>query len=737
MRKFCSVLVSFLVIVPLFTAKLHCQVAGQQQEKSDSIKIRATEVFVDAVVSDRKNRLISDLGQQDFELFEDGVKQEITSFRVVRGSAKKSPLGTVEKTAPGAAPAEAKSSAAEYVPPNLTIVLLDYSTTRAENQKLVQDASIKYVEQRMQDNDLMGVFVLGSGLKLAAEFTNDKTKLISALKKTDLAGSAMAYDRASLNANIEAGQSPQMQFQENNSTLATPSGPGAGAQAAELSAKLSSLGTAIIAQHVGSLDLALRSALDRRQSLGVLSAIRSIAMGVKGIPGRKTLMLFSEGFFVGPTVEDELHSVMNVANRSQLAIYCIESQGLETRDLKGDLVPRDDLTNAISNPANNKIPRGGETGFDRARQAGQDMPDSVLRYVANSTGGFVIRNTNDLSIGLDRVVEEMRTYYLLSYRPKNEKMDGKFRQIKVSLHKSDLVVRARDGYYAMPAGAELLTPGEYQLAELARKTEQSAKIPIFVRVAGFQEGVSRYRVPVILDIPTQSIRFEQNNGKHSARVTVIGLVRDRAGSLVKRFGGPIQLEFGDPEYNTLKPGTVSFVNHIQLPAGTEYSFELLVKDMLSGMVSNSVETIDLKKSEPALSLSTILLSKEVDKSANNADPFLTIQGVKILPSARCQFKNGDNLIFYFDIYNPKPDSENKKSDISISMSLMKEGQAMNAKLPSYHVTEYSGEPTPHVTFSKFLRLSGLTPGNYTLSIDVKDGLGNQNTRGQATFNVVN
>lgn len=734
MRKFCSGIVGFLVIVPLFTATLHCQVAGQQ-EKSDAIKIRATEVFVDAVVSDRKNRLISDLGQQDFELFEDGVRQEITSFRVVRGSIKKAPQPNGEKT-PETIATEAKLAPAEYIPPNLTIVLLDYSTTRAENQKLVQDASIKYVEQRMQDNDLMAVFVLGSGLRLAAEFTNDKTKLISALKKTDLAGSAMAYDRASLNANIEAGQSPQVQFQEN--TLgATPTGPGAGAQAAELASRLSSLGTAIIAQHVGSLDLALRSALDRRQSLGVLSAIRSIALGVKGIPGRKTLMLFSEGFFVGPTVEDELHSVINVANRSQLAIYCIESQGLETRELKGELVPRDDLTSAISNPANNKIPRGGETGFDRARQAGQDIPDSVLRYVANSTGGFLIRNTNDLSIGLDRVVEEMRTYYLLSYRPKNEKLDGKFRQIKVSVHKSDLVVRARDGYYAMPTGSELLTPGEFQLAELARKTEQSAKIPIFVRVGGFQESASRYRVPVILDIPTQSIRFDHNNGKHSARVTVIGLVRDRAGNLVKRFGGPIQLEFGDPEYNTLKPGTVSFVNHIQLPAGPDYSFELLVKDMLSGMVSNKVETIDLKKSEPALSLSTILLSKEVDKSSNNSDPFLTIQGVKILPSARCQFKNGDNLIFYFDIYNPKPDSENKKSDISISMSLMKEGQAMNAKLPSYHVTEYSGEPTPHVTFSRFLRLSGLAPGNYTLSIDIKDGLGNQNARGQATFNVVN
>jgi VWFA-related protein len=735
MRKFCSVIVSSLVIIPLLTVKPQCQAAGQQ-DKSDALKIRSTEVFVDAVVSDRKNRLIGDLAQHDFEVFEDGVRQEITSFRVVRGAPKTSSQPALERKSTDTPAAEPKSGPADYIPPNITIVLLDYSTTRHENQKLIQEASIKYVEQRLQPNDVMAVFVLGSGLQLAAEFTSDKTRLIAALKKTDLAGSAMAYDRASLNANIEAGQSPQVQFQE-NPIGATPSGQNAASQAADLSNRLQSLGTAIIAQHVGSLDLALRSSLDRRQSLGVLSAIRAIAMGVKGIPGRKTMMLFSEGFFVGPSVEDELHAVVGLANRSQLAIYCIESQGLETRELKGELVPRDALTSAISNPADNKIPRGGETGFDRARQAGQDIPDSVLRYVANSTGGFLIRNTNDLSIGLDRVEEETRSYYLLAYRPKNEKLDGKYRQIKVSLRKPELVVRARDGYYAMPAGSELLTPGEFQLAELARKTDPSAKIPIFVRVGGFQDASSRYRVPVILEIPTQSIRFEHNNGKYSGRIQLVGLVRDRAGNLVRRFGGPIQLEFGDQDYNVLKPGTVSFVNHIQLPAGSDYSFELLVKDLLSGMVSNSLETISLKKAEPAFSLSTILLSKEVDKSPNNADHFLTIQGVKILPSARCQFRNGDNLIFYFDIYNPQPDRDKKSSDISIAMSLMRDGQPMNAKLPSYHVNEYSGDPTPHVTFSKFLRLSGLAPGKYTLLVDVKDSLGNQNARGEANFQVVN
>jgi hypothetical protein len=324
----------------------------------------------------------------------------------------------------------------------------------------------------------------------------------------------------------------------------------------------------------------------------------------------------------------------------------------------------------------------------------------------------------------------------LSYRPKNEKLDGGFRQIRVSVKKHDLSVRARNGYYAMPAGSELLTPAEFQLIEQIRKTDSAARIPIFVRVASFQEGNGRYRVPVILEIPSQSIRFDSNQGKRSARLMIVGLVRDRIGNLVKRFGGPVQVEFTDAEYDALKPGTVSFVNHVQLLSGGDYSFEVLVKDSLSGTGSNSQQTISLHPSKTVMSLSTILLSKEVDKSSNIADQFLTVKGVKILPSARCQFRNGDNLIFYFDIYNPRTDGESKKSDVSIEMSLLREGHRVNARLPSYHLHEYFSEPTPHITFSRYMRLAGLSTGDYTLVVDVKDALGNQRTQGQASFSLV-
>jgi hypothetical protein len=114
-----------------------------------------------------------------------------------------------------------------------------------------------------------------------------------------------------------------------------------------------------------------------------------------------------------------------------------------------------------------------------------------------------------------------------------------------------------------------------------------------------------------------------------------------------------------------------------------------------------------------------------------------VQGAKILPLARCQFRNGDNLIFYFDIYNSSLEGEKRKSDISIGLSLMREGQLLNARLPSYRLNEDSGAGAGRITFSKYLHLAGLPPGNYTLVIDVKDGIGNKTARGQASFSLLN
>ena len=53
--------------------------------------------------------------------------------------------------------------------------------------------------------------------------------------------------------------------------------------------------------------------------------------------------------------------------------------------------------------------------------------------LALDTGGFVVKNSNDLSGGINRVSSESRVYYLLGYNPTDLRRDGKFRKIEVKL----------------------------------------------------------------------------------------------------------------------------------------------------------------------------------------------------------------------------------------------------------------------------------------------------------------
>jgi VWFA-related protein len=726
LRKGHRVLLSMLALSAALTVRGLSQTAGVQQEKSGQLQIKSTEVIVDAVVVDRKNRLVTDLNSQDFAVFEDGTPQEITSFRLVRGAtdAEKpaTPRATVNPTA-------TEATSTEQLP-NTIVALLDYSTTQLTHTKMVQDAAIKYVEKKMQPNDVMAVFVLGTGLQVACGFTNDRAKLIAGLKKADNLGTSYASERADLSATIAQGDLAQNQLV----------GPGS----------QKSL-EAAIAQNFAAMHIPMRAAIDRLQGLGVLSAIRAIAMGVAPIHGRKTLLMFSEGFVPGPSVELELQSVVGVANRSQLAIYCIESQGLETRDLNGNLIPQDELTTLAQHSGTkdnsgqlgagnaNKTGHGGESGFDRAQELGVDIREGGLRELANSTGGELFRNSNDLSMGLDHVDREMRTYYLLSYHPKNENLDGQFRQIRVTVKDTSLTVRARSGYFAIPAGYDLLSPAEFQLLQEAGKTNSAAsKIPLFMRAGAFQYGKNEFRIPIAIEMPYTAIQFVANGNKHSAELQVLGLVRDSSGKVVQRFGNPLQMNVTDAEYNTLKVGTIYVGEDIAIATEGGYKIQVLVKDLASKEVASSEQMVYLARPANSLALSTVLLAhaQQLYKAGDSPDKFLTVQGVKISPSATCQFRNGENLVFYFDIYNAAPDAAKKKPNLSITLKLAHEGQDINANLPSFDVADSAGSNTG-LTFSRFLRLSGLRPGDYTLVFDVKDTVGNQTARRQANFTIVN
>src|SRR5438552_12838061 len=76
--------------------------------------------------------------------------------------------------------------------------------------------------------------------------------------------------------------------------------------------------------------------------------------------------------------------------------------------------------------------------------------DKVLQQLADATGGraFFPFKTKDIKSSFSAIEDELRSQYVVSYRPANFDADGRYRSIEIIALKKDLQVRARKGYYA-------------------------------------------------------------------------------------------------------------------------------------------------------------------------------------------------------------------------------------------------------------------------------------------------
>jgi len=134
--------------------------------------------------------------------------------------------------------------------------------------------------------------------------------------------------------------------------------------------------------------------------------------------------------------EREFQLILDEANRANASFYPIDPRGLAVFD--EHIVPAAGVGVGIA--ANPTVP----LAEDRARLAARN---TSLRTLAGATDGIAVVNTNDLSRGLRRIVDDLSAYYLLGYYSSG-KLDGRFHSITVRVKRPGVQIRARRGYLA-------------------------------------------------------------------------------------------------------------------------------------------------------------------------------------------------------------------------------------------------------------------------------------------------
>ncbi|HEX7313079.1 MAG TPA: VWA domain-containing protein [Pyrinomonadaceae bacterium] len=700
-----------LVLVSLCAAQALAQEAVQDDEV---VTIKSQLVNIDVVVKDKRGKFVTDLKAEDFVVVENGVPQRVVFFDPPlthggEGAAAVKIDATV--TLEG-------SRARAGRPRNIISLVLDGNTTDLANMKQSIAGAVKYIRERVTDEDRVAVFSVSSGLQLLQPFTNDKERLVAAVESAyKSTNSSKNFERRDIAENIERLGEKAAAAQSNEAAAATPgqgqmqSGP---AQA-----------DGLMAARVLKQYLLLRTVLGLQQTRPVLAALAAISDGLRSVPGKKTLVLFSQGFVAPASLDWQVRSTIDIANRANVSIYVIDAAGLRaSAPASGALVPGSPLGGVSGIVSQEERIRavGGENVFDRARFEGIDREFDILYRISEESGGRFIKNTNDIARGLSRVDDEIRARYTLGYQSSDPNFDGNFRKVKLEVRRPDVEVVTRPGYYAVaPDVVVPLSPDDKKMLADFAAAEANPALPLSVELTPFRSNEGLYTVPVSIELPPAAVKFERKGDRQRMHLDFLGVVREGPDRILSRLGGSFDVALTEEQYRAILNNNIFYRQDMALAPG-DYTIELVVRDRLSGKVAAKKEKLSVPEAGAEFSATRVVLSRHVEpvRGVATTEDVFRDGDVQIRPAPSREFTAADNLIIFFKLYNPAVDPATAKPSVRVTVILSKDGKAV-AKPIAYDLTDAArGAAVPHLTFAKFVPLTGLAPGRYEATVESRD-----------------
>ncbi len=648
------------------------------------IRISVTLVQVDAVVTDSKGRPVSGLKAGDFELLQDGKPRKITHFSYVTTGAAPAPArpATVpDKTAPPPPPPVLRPS---QVKRTIALVVDDLGLL-FESMANVRDALKKFVAEQMQPGDLAAVVRTGAGMGAFQGFSADKRLLNAAIDRVKW----NPLGRGGVAAFAPIGSDPQIEAEGDEE------GGGLAREAEEFRENYFAVGT--------------------------LGAINYIVGGLRELPGRKSVVLFSDNIRIfnrdrsTDRVLDAIDRLTDLANRASVVIYTIDPRGLPTLGLSA----ADRLGNMRPDRLAARLEQRCQEHFDS--QEG-------LSYLAQQTGGLFIHDTNDVSGGLRRVLEDQSGYYLLGYNPGDATFNKQFHKIKVRVKRPGLEVRSRSGFIGVADAQTRPLPRTRDEQLFAALGSPFGSTGVALRLTSLFANNAKLGsfVYSLLHIDGRSLSFTDDaEGWKKTVLDVLVITFGDKGEEVDRSNRTYTLRLrGEAFKSALANGLIYTVNHPVKKPGA-YQMRVAVRDSTSARVGSAtqfIEVPDVGKSR--LLLSGLLLQgttaeREVKEGpAQTPDP----QGH---PAVR-HFRAGGEIRYAVQVFNARLDPATSRPHLAAQLRLFQNGKKIYEGKPADFQPVDQTDWKRLLVGGRFTLGKQFQPGEYVLQLVVADKVAKPN-----------
>ncbi|HWN08199.1 MAG TPA: VWA domain-containing protein [Pyrinomonadaceae bacterium] len=667
----------------------------------DVVKITTNLVQLDPVITDKHGKIVTDLRADEVEILEDGKIQEITNFSFVslETGERSGPSGVnkpIDKNAPPLPPVRLRP---EDVRRTIAIVVDDLGMAH-DSIYFTRQALKKFVDQQIQTGDLVAIIRSGGGIGALQSFTSDKRQL------------AAAIERVKFN----------------------PMSRGVGAFAPTSPDPMAVAGTA--ASEAFGVDRPREDEIDSLRedlfTVGTLGALNYVIRGLRELPGRKSVVVFSGGAlnllkFDGSQnfrVQNAMDRLIDLANRASVVIYAVDARGLETLNFTA---------------ADRHIDPRQLGGLLSARRAGSGS--GAWQDLAEATGGFAVKNSNDLADGIRRALDDQKGYYLIGYRPDDSTFEvvrglRRFHRITVRVKRpGNFKVRMRKGFFGVPEEEVMPGPKSPRDRLLAALTSPFGSAGVNLRLTSlfFNDSKHGSTMRSLLHIKASDLTFTQNSdGSGQSVIELIAMTFGDNGIVVDQLGYTHTLKLDRPAYeNAVKHG-VTYTINVPIKKPGAYQLRTALRDVASnqiGSASQFVEVPNLGKKRLVLSG---IISRAVEEktyqqrasvSANDGvNPDRTSENASLISNAaRRQFKAGSIVEYGLAIYNAKTDKTGQPQVVT-QVKLFRNGLLVFAG------KELSLEPG-NQTDLKRLEMTGavqlgsrLDHGEYVLQVAVIDML---------------
>ncbi|KAA6457000.1 VWA domain-containing protein [Acidobacteria bacterium AB60] len=639
------------------------------------LKVNAELVLTNVVARDAKTgELVSGLKQSDFTVLENGKKQEISSFDF-QSVDMAAPLNEATISGLAAGPSNAKSVAVarpeDLRNHRLIVMFFDLTSMQPEDLDRAVDAAKEFLRKKMAPADLVALVSLGDSLKVDQDFTANKDALIHAVGVYNGTQGQGFAQGANANSN-----------QVEDTTGYTPD-----------ESEYNDLNT------------------DRE-----LFALRAIARSLEKIQEKKSLLYFSGGISRdGIENQASLRAATNAAVRANLAIYSVDTRGLQAVGPLGDA-----STGSLRG-------QGAYNGGSLLNNMNQNFDtQEVMATLSSDTGGKAFFDSNDFGPAFERVQRDTSAYYAIGFHSTNPARDGKYRRLTIKVNRPGVKLEYRPGYYApadfQHSGKE---DRERDLEEQLASDLPATDVAVYLDALYFRADENRFFVPVSLIVPGSQIPFVKGGDKDKATLDIIGSVLDEVKRPIGRARETVKLNLDQSQQARQK--TIQYTTSFNLPPG-KYHLKFVVRENQTGRMGSFETDITLPEMKKApLKLSSIVLAaaRQPSKQQNP----LVRNGEEYVPNISHVFRQDQHLFLLYEIYAPtrqKPDNAPKgaKPGINLLSSLeLIQGSTKVYETPVVKATSINVEGRDAVSIELDVPLAGLKPGPYICQLNVIDDAG--------------